>query len=133
MEKVNDNSSEVENQSSAGEQGSGQKNSTSTGDVKKQPVQANKISLTLKTVKVKKSAKKLVLQATLKINGKLVKSKRVVFKFNGKTFKATTNSKGIAKVTITKSVLKKLKAGKKVKYQVSYGKNTVKKTAAIKK
>jgi parallel beta-helix repeat protein len=91
------------------------------------------IKLTLKTVKVKKSAKKLVLQATLKINGKKVKGKTVTFKFNGKTYKAKTNKKGVAKVTIKKAVLKKLKVGKKVKYQASYGGTTVKKTAKIKK
>ena len=74
-EKVNDNSSGAENQSHAGEQVSDQKSIDSAGAVKNQPDQANKISLALKTVKVKKSAKKLVLQATLKINGKIAKSK----------------------------------------------------------
>ena len=86
--------------------------------------------VTLKTVKVKKSAKKLVLQSTLK-NAKVLKGKTVTFKFNGKTYKAKTNSKGIAKVTIKKSVLKKLKTGKKVTYQATYLKDTVKKTAKI--
>ena len=56
-----------------------------------------------------------------------------MFKFNGKTYKVNTNSKGIAKITISKSVLKKLKAGKNVKYQVSFLDKTVKKTATIKK
>jgi hypothetical protein len=91
------------------------------------------IKLTLKTVKVKKSAKKLILKATLKINGKKVKGKVVKFKFNGKTYKAKTNKKGIAKVTIKKAVLKKLKVGKKVKYQASYGGITVKKSVKVKK
>ncbi|MBQ8016990.1 MAG: hypothetical protein IJ258_02685 [Methanobrevibacter sp.] len=91
------------------------------------------VSLTLKTVKVKKSAKKLVLQATLKINKKAKKGLKVIFKFNGKKYTAKTNKKGVAKVTIKKKVLKKLKVGKKVKYQVSYGKKTVKKTAKVKK
>ena len=93
----------------------------------------NKIKLTLKKVTVKKSAKKLVLKATLKINGKVVKGKKITFKFNKKTYKAATNKKGVAKVTIKKSVLKKLKVGKKVKYQASYGKTTVKKTVKVKK
>jgi hypothetical protein len=91
------------------------------------------IKLTLKKVTVKKSAKNLVLKATLKINKKSVKGKKLTFKFNGKTYKAKTNKKGVAKVTIKKSVLKKLKVGKKVKYQVSYGKKTVKRTAKVKK
>ena len=93
----------------------------------------NYLKLTLKTVKVKKSAKKLVLTATLKKGSAAVKSKKITFKFNGKTYKAKTNKKGIAKVTIKKSVLKKLKVGKKVKYQASYSKLKVKKTAKVKK
>ena len=90
--------------------------------------------VTLKAVKVKKSAKKLILQATLaKVNKKYLKKKTVTFKFNGKKYKAKTNSKGVAKVTIKKSVLKKLKVGKKVTYQASYLKDTVKKTVKVKK
>ncbi len=90
--------------------------------------------LTVKTVKVKKSAKKLVLTATLKkVNGKYIKGKWIKFKFNGKTYKAKTSKKGVAKVTIKKSVLKKLKVGKKVTYQATYLKTTVKKTAKVKK
>ncbi len=88
----------------------------------------------LKAEAVKKSAKKLVLQATLgKVNGKYLKNKKITFKFKGKTYKAMTNKKGVAKVTIKKSVLKKLKVGKKVTYQATYLKDTVKKTTKIKK
>lgn len=93
----------------------------------------SKISLTLKKVKVKKSAKKLVLQATLKINGKAVKGKVIKFKFNKKNYKAKTNKKGVAKVTIKKKILKKLKVGKKVKIQASYGKTVKKLTVKVKK
>ena len=51
--------------------------------------------VTLKKVTVKKSAKKLVLTATLgKVNGKYLKNKKVTFKFNGKTYKAKTTKKG---------------------------------------
>ena len=90
--------------------------------------------LTVKTVKVKKSAKKLVLTATLKkVNGKYLKGKKITFKFNGKTYKAKTNKKGVAKVTVKKSALKKLKVGKKVKYQATYLKDTVKRSAKVKK
>ena len=91
-----------------------------------------KQSLKLSKVKVKKSAKKLVIKATLK-GKKPIKGKKLTFKFNGKTYKAKTNKKGIAKVTIKKSALKKLKVGKKVKYQVTYLKNTVKKSVKVKK
>lgn len=89
--------------------------------------------LALKTVKVKKSAKKLTLQATLKKGKTLLKNKKVTFRFNGKTYKAKTNSKGVAKATVKSSVLKKLKVGKKVTYQATYLKDTVKKTAKVKK
>lgn len=92
----------------------------------------DKISLSLKKVKVKKSARKLVLKATLKINKKTKKGQKVIFKFNGKKFKAKTNSKGIAKVTIKNKFLKKLQIGKKVKYQTIYKKKIVKKTAKVK-
>ena len=93
----------------------------------------NYLKLTLKTVKVKKSAKKLVLTAKLTKGKSLIKGKKLTFKFNGKTYRAKTNKKGIAKVTIKKSVLKKLKVGKKVKYQVKYSNLAVKKTAKVKK
>ena len=90
--------------------------------------------LSIKTVKVKKSAKKLVLTATLKkVNGKYIRGKWIKFKFNGKTYKAKTSKKGVAKYTIKKSVLKKLKVGKKVTYQATYLKTTVKKTAKVKR
>jgi hypothetical protein len=89
--------------------------------------------LTLKKANVKRSAKKLVLKATLKQGKKALKGKKVVFKFNGKKYTAKTNKKGLAKVTVKKNVLKKLKKGKKVKYQVTYLKCTVKRTAKVKR
>jgi len=90
--------------------------------------------VTLKTVAVKKSAKSLILQASLaKVNKKYLKSKLITFKFNGKTYKAKTNSKGVAKVTIKSNVLKKLKVGKKITYQATYLKDTVKKSVKVKK
>ena len=89
--------------------------------------------LKLKKVKVRKSAKKLVLKATLKQGKKALKYKKVTFKFKGKKYKAKTNKKGIAKVTIKKSVLKKLKVGKKITYKVTYLKDTVKRKVKVKK
>ena len=92
--------------------------------------------VTLKTVTLKKSAKKLTLQASLaKVNGKYLKKKTITFKINGKKVAtAKTNSKGVAKITIKNpNVVKKLKVGKKVTYQATYLKDTVKKTAKIKK
>ena len=90
--------------------------------------------LTLKKVKVKKSAKKLVITATLKEGKKPLKNKKVTFKFNGKTYKKVkTNKKGVAKIIVKKSVLKKLKVGKKVKYQATYVKSTVKRAVKVKK
>ena len=85
-------------------------------------------------MKIKRSAKKLVLTATLKkVSGKYLKGKRITFKFNGKKYSAKTNKKGVAKVTVKKKVLKKLKKEKKVAYQATYLKGTVKKKSKVKK
>ncbi len=89
--------------------------------------------LTLKAVNVKKSANKLVLKATLKTGKTPLKSNKITFKFNGKKYTAKTDKRGVAKLIIKKSVLKKLKAGKTVTYQASYGNVLVKKTATVKK
>ena len=90
------------------------------------------LKLVKKTVKVKKG-KKLVLKATLKwSNGKAIKGKKIVFKFKGKKYSAKTNSKGVAKVTIKKSVTKKLKKGKKYKYSAKYYTNYVKGKVKVK-
>ena len=89
--------------------------------------------VTLKKVNVKKSAKRLVLKATVK-NGKTPLAKKsVTFRFNGKTFKKVTNKKGIAQVTIKKALLKKLIVGKRVSYQAGYGRDIVKVTAKVKR
>ena len=90
--------------------------------------------LSLANVNVKKSAKKLIIKATLKkVNGKYLKAKKITLKFNGKKFTAKTNKKGVAKFTVTAKVLKKLKVGKKVTYQATYKKDTVKKFVKVKK
>ena len=83
---------------------------------------------------VKKSAKKLVLSATLKkVKGKYLKGKVIKFKFNGKTYKAKTNKKGVAKVTIKKNVINKLKVGKKYTVKISYYKDTISKKVTVKR
>ena len=90
--------------------------------------------LKLQKVKVKRSANKLVIKATLaKVNGKYLKGKKITLKFKNKKYTAKTNKKGVAKFTIKKSVLKKLKKGKKVTYKAAYLKDVVKYTVKVKK
>lgn len=104
------------------------------GSTIKKTVNVKQVLKSAKTVNVKKSAKKLVLKATLKTSkGKAIKSKTVTFKFNGKTYKAKTNSKGIAKVTIKQNVIKKLKKGKTYTVKVTYIKDTIKTSVKVKK
>ena len=89
--------------------------------------------LTASKVTVKKTAKKFVLKAKLKINGKPVKGKVIKFKFNGKTYKVKTNSKGIAQKTMNKNIIKKLRKGKTYAVKVTYIKDTIKTTLKVKK
>ena len=92
----------------------------------KQVLAASKI-----TIK-KKTAKKLILKAKLKINGKLVKGKKITFKFRGKKYTVKTNKNGIAKKTLKKKVIKKLKKGKKYTVKITYSKTTIKTTVKVK-
>ncbi len=96
-----------------------------TSVVIKQFLKANKVT-------VKKKSKKFHLKATLKINGRLSKGKLIRFKFKGKTYRAKTNKRGVAKVTIKKNVISKLKKGKSYTAKVSYGKDAVKTTVKVK-
>ena len=96
-------------------------------------VKPHVIKLALQKVKVKKSAKSLKIKVKLKIDGKKAKNKKVKLKFNKKVLKVRTNKKGIAKFKITKNVLKKLKAGKKVTYKAYYGGKTVKQVVKVKR
>lgn len=88
--------------------------------------------LTASKTTVKKTAKSFTLQAKLKINGKLIKGKTIAFKFNGKTYHAKTNAKGIAKVTVKKNVIKKLNKGKTYSVKVTFSKDTIKTTLKVK-
>ena len=84
--------------------------------------------------KVKKSKKVTKIKIKLKkVNGKYLKKKTLKIKFNKKTYKVKTNKKGVATWKVKKSMLKKLKVGKKVKYTVTYGKATLTKKLTIKK
>ena len=83
---------------------------------------------------VKKSAKTTKVKISLnKVDGKYLKGKTLHVKFNGKTYKVKTNSKGVGTWNVKKSMLKKLKVGKKVKYTITYGKDTLTKKLTIKK
>ena len=106
---------------------------TYKGQTVKNKLTVKQVLKTTKTVKVKKSAKKLVLKATLKKGKTALKGKVIKFKVKGKTYKAKTNKKGIAKVTIKKSVIKKLKAGKKYTIKVSYLSDVVKATLKVRR
>ena len=87
-----------------------------------------------KNTKIKKSARKVMIKVTLKTSKKKpIKGKKITLKIKGKKIKAKTNKKGVATFKIKKSILKKLKAGKKYKYQVIYGKDVVKKTLRVKR
>ena len=84
--------------------------------------------------KVKKSKKVTKIKISLKkVNKKYLKNKKVKIKFRGKTYKVKTNKKGVATWKVKKSMLKKLKVGKKYKYKVTYGKDTATKKLTIKR
>ena len=84
--------------------------------------------------KVKKSAKTTKVKISLsKVDGKYLKGKTLKVKFNGKTYKVKTNSKGVGIWKVKKSMIKKLKVGKKVKYTITYGKDALTKKLIIKK
>ena len=106
---------------------------TYAGETISHTLKVNQVLKSTKTVTAKKSAKKLVLKATLKTSkGKAIKSKTITFKFNGKTYKAKTDKSGVAKVTIKNNVIKKLKKGKKYAVKITYLKDTIQTTVKVK-
>ncbi len=108
-----------------------------------------KVKNTLKTQKsfsVKKTAKKLVLKATLKwSNGKAIAGKKVSFKINGKSFFVKTDKNGNAKITFAVKVKNKtlkltfnkktakVKIGKTYKIAVHYKNETASSKLVVKK
>ena len=90
--------------------------------------------ISLKKAKIKKTAKKVIIKASLKkINGNYLRGKTITFKFKNKIYHAKTNHVGVAKITIKSKVLKKLKAGKKITYQATYMRDSAFKTVKVKK
>lgn len=89
--------------------------------------------LIFKNTIVKKSAKYAILQAALKKGKVAIRNQWVVFKFNGRTFKAKTNAYGIAKVAVKKAFFAKLPVGRKVIYQATYIKDTIRKVAIVRR
>ena len=81
--------------------------------------QWGKINISLSKVTVKKG-KKATLKATVKAGKIPIKDAKVTFKFNGKTYNAKTNAKGIAKKILSAKVTKKLKVGKTYKLTASF-------------
>ena len=103
------------------------------GTTVKNSVKVNSI-IKASNKKVKKSKKVTKVKITLKkVNGKVLKAKKLKIKFKGKKYNVKTNKKGVATWKVKKSMLKKLKVGKKYKYTVTYGKDTVTKKLTIKK
>ena len=87
-----------------------------------------------KNKKVKKSRKVTKVRISLlKVNGKVLKNKKIKVKFRYKWYKVKTNKKGVGYFKVKKSMLKKLKVGKKYKYRVTYGKDVVTKKLTIKR
>ena len=99
----------------------------------KNKIKVKGVIFSKKTVNIKKSSRKLVLKAKLKQGKKLLKNKKVIFKFKGKKYKAKTNKKAIAKVTIKRNVIKKLKVGKKYRFKVTYLKSSINRTVKVKR
>ena len=120
--------------------------STYKGTTLKNTIKVKNTLKTQKSFSVKKTAKKLVLKATLKwSNGKAIAGKKVSFKINGKSFIVKTDKRGIAKITfavkVKKTIMKlifnkktaKVTLGKTYKVRVHYKNETASSKLVVKK
>lgn len=87
-----------------------------------------KSTIITKNLSKKKSKTAKFSAKLVNTKGKVLKNKKITFKFKGVTYKVKTNSKGIAKLTINKN----LKVGKHTIY-TSYGSLKIKNTITVKK
>ncbi len=87
--------------------------------------------LKTKAVTVKKTAKSLVLKATLKINGKAQANKKVTFTFRNHYYQVKTTKYGNAYLVVNKNVINSLKKGKSYAFKVTYAKDTIKSTVTV--
>ena len=85
------------------------------------------------SIKMLKSKSLRVVVTLSNVNGKIMKSKKVLLVFKGKKYVSKTNKKGVAKFKISKKVFLKLKKGKTYKCQVSYDGDKIVKKFKIKK
>ena len=85
------------------------------------------------SIKMLKSKSLRVVVTLSNVNGKIMKSKKVLLVFKGKKYVSKTNKKGVAKFKISKKVFSKLKKGKTYKCQVSYDGDKIVKKFKIKK
>lgn len=82
---------------------------------------------------IKKAAKHLVLSVKLTKGKTLLKGQRVKVRFRGRNYIAKTNSKGIARVTIKRAVIKNLKAGKTYAVKFTYSKFSIKRFVKVRR
>ena len=83
-------------------------------------------------IKSKMNSKYLKVKVSLKkVNGKYLKGK-ITLKFKGKSYKMNVNKKGVAIFKINKTVIKKLKVGKKYVYKAYYLKDSITKYIILK-
>lgn len=118
------------------------KNGYASVKIKGSDVYDSNIDITYKTLKVTKNlvvkrvlkeitsfkktnAKSVTFQLkTFKVNGKYLTGKKVVFKFNKKTYKVKIDKKGIAKKTVKQTAFSKCKVGKVYTLKATLGDST---------